>query len=304
MDLNFFIFPKPKPTYSYESMYGRLIHIPHDCKQWALTEPYVTSKFIESIYDHQSELKIHGSYKGKCLPCFYIPCAIPSTKILLYFHGNAEDVYLTEDLMSFIQENLNVHIIVMEYEGYGVYEGMSSAESIIRDADILFNYVTNVIKYPPSDIILFGRSIGSGPASYIASKYRVHSLILMSAFTSLRAVAKGFVGSILQYAISERFNNIELIKKVRCPVFIIHGKKDEIVDCAQAMELRDTLEEVKIDTALYMPIDMDHNSFDFDTDFIKPLVKFYEERGFKTDPENGNKGIITLPIKAFNTPVK
>ena len=303
MDLNYFIFPKPEATYTHEKMFGRLIYIPHDYKQWGLTEPYVSSKLVKEIYSHEKQLKTHGHYAGKCIPCLYLPYPKPSSKILLYFHGNAEDVSLTQDLVDILQKKLKVHIIVMEYEGYGVYEGKSTAKGIIRDCQLLFYYVTSVMKYPSDDIIVFGRSIGSGPASYLASKHRVHSLILMSAFTSIRAVVKGFVGPLLQYAVADRFPNKTLMKNVRCPVFLMHGMKDDIVSCNQAKELYTVLEENKIDTTLHIPKDMDHNSFNFEDDFISPLLDFYNGRAFTTEPEDNCKGLIVLPIKAFNKPM-
>jgi len=304
MDLNLFVFPKPKPSYTHEEMYGQLIYIPRDYQQWSLTEPYISSSQIEKIYRKQERLASCGSYKGKCVPCLYLPYSKKSTKILLYFHGNAEDVALTRELLEVVQEQLQVHVLVMEYEGYGVYEGNTTAKGILQDAELLYQYVANVIRFPHKDIIVFGRSIGSGPASFLASKYNVHSLILMSAFTSLRAVVRDLAGPLLQYVVAERFPNKELMKKVKCPVFLMHGKKDNLVSYKQAEELKSILEKQNVDCLLHTPGDMDHNSFDFVEDFAYPLVEFYIERGFSVEPEGENKGVIVLPIKVFNKPVK
>eukprot|EP00826_Nyctotherus_ovalis_P022696 TRINITY_DN17544_c0_g3_i1.p2 TRINITY_DN17544_c0_g3~~TRINITY_DN17544_c0_g3_i1.p2 ORF type:complete len:224 (-),score=47.41 TRINITY_DN17544_c0_g3_i1:18-689(-) len=207
MDLNFVIFPRPKSSYTHEDLFGKLIYIPHDCHQWALTNPYVSSKRIGEIFEHGKKLAVHGAYKGKCIPCLYLPSSTPSTKMLLYFHGNAEDIFLTQELMQTLQASLKVHILVMEYEGYGIYHGSTTADTLLRDCELVFYYVTRVLGYVAKDVIAFGRSIGSGPASYLAAKYKLHSLVLMSAFTSLRGVAKGLVGSVLQYALAERFPN-------------------------------------------------------------------------------------------------
>eukprot|EP01022_Parablepharisma_sp_SALTPOND_P001938 TRINITY_DN108020_c0_g1_i1.p1 TRINITY_DN108020_c0_g1~~TRINITY_DN108020_c0_g1_i1.p1 ORF type:complete len:349 (+),score=26.56 TRINITY_DN108020_c0_g1_i1:123-1049(+) len=302
MELNSFVFPRPTPSYTHEDMFGKLIYIPRDYQQWDSVPPYVSSKKIVNIYKHREKLAVHGSYKGKCIPCLYLPWPEPSSKILLYFHGNAEDIALTQELAEVLQEHLRIHVIVMEYEGYGVYEGKTTAEQILQDSELLFHYIINVIGYSPSDVILFGRSIGSGPAAYLAGKYKVHSLILMSAFTSLRAVVKGFVGPFLQYIVAERFPNKDCISKVKCPVFLMHGQKDNIVSCEQAQELKSVLDATGTDSVLYMPEDMDHNSFDFENDFVTPLLRFYEERGFTIKPEPPKTGIIVLPLKAFNKP--
>jgi hypothetical protein len=81
------------------------------------------------------------------------------------------------------------------------------------------------MKIPESSIILFGRSIGSGPATLLASKRKPCALLLMSPFTSIKDVAKNILGymAFLSGVVYERFKNLENIKNVRCPVFFLHG---------------------------------------------------------------------------------
>lgn len=50
----------------------------------------------------------------------------------------------------------------MEYPGYGIYQGETKAEKICQDSLILFDYLEEVIKIPRENIIIFGRSIGTG----------------------------------------------------------------------------------------------------------------------------------------------
>jgi len=60
------------------------------------------------------------------------------------------------------------------------------------------------------DIVIFGRSMGSGPAAFIAGTFNPGALCLMSAYTSIRSVAGDVVG-LLRFLVSERFNNLEMI---------------------------------------------------------------------------------------------
>ena len=94
-----------------------------------------------------------------------------------------------------------------------------------EDSEILYDYLTKVMGIPESSIILFGRSIGSGPATLLASKRKPGALLLMSPFTSIKDVAKNILGymSFLSNVVYERFRNIDNIKKVKCPVFLLHG---------------------------------------------------------------------------------
>ena len=81
-----------------------------------------------------------------------------------------------------------------------------------------------------------GRSLGSGPASYLASKNKVAGLVLISAFTSINDVAVEHYG-IFGNLIKDRFNNLDSIKKVKSPTLIIHGTEDKFVPFNHAKKL-------------------------------------------------------------------
>jgi hypothetical protein len=65
-----------------------------------------------------------------------------STKLLLYFHGNAEDLGLAWELLDHIRSSLKMHVLAVEYPGYGIYPGITSAERIIDDALSVWTYLT------------------------------------------------------------------------------------------------------------------------------------------------------------------
>jgi abhydrolase domain-containing protein 17 len=153
----------------------------------------------------------------------YLPYSQGSSKILIYFHGNAEDIGLATELLDYVRSLLRVHVLAVEYPGYGIYDGTPDAAQIQIDADYVYFYLTQVQKIPQSSIILFGRSIGTGPASYLASRNEPCALLLMSPFTSIRDIVKEAAGKYLSYAICDRFRNIDVINSVKCPTFIVHG---------------------------------------------------------------------------------
>lgn len=84
----------------------------------------------------------------------------------------------------------------MEYPGYGIYEDSAgpSEEKIFRDADLVYSFVQSVSSLQEKDIILLGRSLGSGPATYLSASHNPGGLILMSPYTSIKSVATGKVG--------------------------------------------------------------------------------------------------------------
>jgi len=101
----------------------------------------------------------------------------------------------------------------------------------------VYDYFVTKLKIDPRDLIIFGRSIGSGPASYLASKRNIGALVLMSGFTSIRSVVKDFAGSWATYLIKERFDNLKAIAEVTCPTFIVHGQSDKLIPFSHSKQL-------------------------------------------------------------------
>ena len=87
----------------------------------------------------------------------------------------------------------------------------------------------------------------------------------MSPFTSIRDIVKESAGRYLQYAIMDRFRTVDIIDKVKCPTFIVHGQRDNLIPYKHAQQLH-----IKCGgpSALIMPKEMDHNEFDFIDDLI------------------------------------
>ena len=116
--------------------------------------------------------------------------------MILYFHGNGEDLGLIYNITDLIRTFLDINVLAVEYPGYGVYEdaeGPNEAK-ILRDAELVYNFVQDVAKLEERDIFLMGRSLGSGPCSHLAAKFNPGCLMLISPYTSIRSVASHKVG--------------------------------------------------------------------------------------------------------------
>ena len=85
-----------------------------------------------------------------------------------------------------------------------------------------------------------GRSLGSGPATFLASKYKPAALVLISPFTSIKNAASDLFGFFGGFFIKERFDNREKIKDVSSPTLLIHGKKDTTVPWTHSEHLYGT----------------------------------------------------------------
>ena len=170
---------------------------------------------------------------------------------------------------------MKMHVLAVEYPGYGLYKTSSPCENKMKeDSEIIYDYLTKHVGVREEDIILFGRSMGTGPASYLASKKKAFSLLLMSAYTSIKDVSKSLLGKLsflLTPIVYERFRNIDSIKQVQCPVFFLHGSQDSLIPPIHSIELKKNCSTISY---LHLPLNMDHNEFDFIEDLVKPFKDF------------------------------
>lgn len=134
----------------------------------------------------------------------------------------------------------------MEYPGYSVYRSTEiSEEIIIKDSETVMNYLTEKCKVPLKRLFVMGRSLGSGPACWVAKNYDIAGLILISPFISIKEVANHHYGVFGGLLIKNRFNNLENIKEIKCPALIIHGIQDEIVPVRHSETLKGMLKFIQ-----------------------------------------------------------
>jgi fermentation-respiration switch protein FrsA (DUF1100 family) len=139
---------------------------------------------------------------------------------ILFSHGNAEDIGTIESFILRLRES-GFAVLVYDYHGYGTSEGSPSEDNTYRDIEAVYDYLIEKRKIPADKIILQGRSLGGGAAVDLASRQPVGGLILESTFTSASRVLTNI--KIIPF---DRFENINKIASVKCPVLVIHGKKD------------------------------------------------------------------------------
>ena len=127
-------------------------------------------------------------------------------------------------MMRRLNVHFKCHVIGPEYPGYGMcFKQQKSSKEITKRARRLFDFLTNDFGYSQSDIIIFGRSLGSGPAIQVAMNTFPCLLILMSAYSQIKNVARD-ICCCAKCFIKERYNSLENIQKVKCPFFLVHGK--------------------------------------------------------------------------------
>ncbi len=102
---------------------------------------------------------------------------------LLYSHGNGEDLESVLPLLSEYQRR-GFSVLAYDYPGYGRSPGKSSEQGAYRAIDACYRFLTDEQSVSPEQIVLYGRSLGSGPAVDLASREPVGGLVLEGGFVS------------------------------------------------------------------------------------------------------------------------
>ncbi len=161
--------------------------------------------------------------------------------VILYFHGNMGDLNRWGKITEFFVE-LNYDVFVMDYRTYGKSTGLLSEQALYDDAEMCYNYVLK--QYNESEITIYGRSLGTGMATYLASKKKSKNLILETPYYSLTDVAKRrFSMYPSEKTLRYDFPSYKYIQKVTCPISIFHGTNDRVVPYASGEKLFNSIQQ-------------------------------------------------------------
>jgi len=175
--------------------------------------------------------------KGGRIPAFFIE--LPNAAVtILFSHGNAEDLGMIYDWFNDLARDLRVNIMAYDYTGYGKSNGTPCEDNCYADIEAAFRYLLEVKRIQPEQVVLYGRSLGSGPSCYLANKTAregrsVAGVILQSPLLSAYRVAFNFRFTMF----GDKFPNVNYAPEIRCPVFIVHGTQDEVVPFWHGQEL-------------------------------------------------------------------
>jgi acetyl esterase/lipase len=204
---------------------------------------------------------------------------------IIHFHANACDVGDLSSCANTESNYLNAHYLIIEYPGYGVADGFPSEYEVNRIARIVYDFVVTQLEVPSYKIVIFGRSIGTGPASKLAgdlciSKQPPAAVVLQSPFASLTFAAKDLVCNCVSTVMIDRFPNWKHIcYEITCPVLILHADKDQIIDhlhseCLLAKRLANGLPCELFTQKSELGFPKTHNFYEYLPDVVLPMQKF------------------------------
>lgn len=147
--------------------------------------------------------------------------------VVLYLHGNSGSLN-SWGIEGDYFNDIGYDCLIYDFRGFGKSKGPSGEKGFHDDAKYLYNYLTE--HYEEKDIILIGRSIGTGFATKLASETNPGMLILMTPYYSLAGLAKNnFKWLPVRLILKYKIDTYKWIRAVKCPILILHGDKDEVI---------------------------------------------------------------------------
>lgn len=157
---------------------------------------------------------------------------------VIYFHGNAGELDSWGEVAPHFTAR-GFELFIVDYRGYGKSTGKpTSEEDLHEDAEATLAYASQ--HFPDLPVVLYGRSLGTGIATRLATRHTPAALILESPYNNLVAVAQHHVRFLpVSLLMKYRLQTDKILANVDSPVYIIHGTKDATIPFALALKLKD-----------------------------------------------------------------
>jgi len=213
--------------------------------------------------------------------------------VILHCHGNATDIGVMMGPYFEMTKKLGCDVVGVEYSGYGASTGAPSASNTLADVEAAYNFVVGS-GVPPERIVVYGQSVGSGPALGLASRKLVGGLVLHSPLLSGIKVIDPQPDSCCKpscvYCCFDFFHNDRNMKSVTCPAFVIHGCLDDIIPLYHGVRLAEAAPK-HCRWPGYFPRDAGHN----DIVETNSAAYFRELFAFMQNVQERADGVATEP---------
>ncbi|MES2329428.1 MAG: alpha/beta fold hydrolase [Bacteroidota bacterium] len=184
------------------------------------------SPFEELFFDTAPGVRINGLHFFRENP----------KGLILYFHGNTRSIKgWAKYARDFFRYDYDV--ILIDYRGFGKSTGKRTEKDMLADTQFIYEKLLE--KYQQHDILVYGRSMGSGFAAKIAADNSPRYLILDAPYYSFLKVVERFLPIVpVKWVLRFHLRTDKWIRKVNCHTYIIHGTKDWLIPIRHSEKLQ------------------------------------------------------------------
>ena len=164
---------------------------------------------------------------------------------LVYFHGNAESAADNLEVARLFAA-AGADVLVAEYRGYGGCDGSPSEAGLFLDAQAALSAASQALGRPEQELLLVGRSLGTGVAARLAGEGHGAGLVLISPYTSIYEMACLVAPRPLVWAaVHDRFETLEYLHHYAGPLLVLHGTSDEVIPFAMGQTVAGTFPQAR-----------------------------------------------------------
>ena len=176
----------------------------------------------------------------------------------IFYHGNAGMVGSRSSVARYaLLRDAGFNVLAPEYRGYGAAasSGSVSEAGVHADARAALAYLTESLRVPTRRVLVYGWSLGSGPAVRLAADHQLGALVTEGGFTSLPDVgAELYPWVPVRMIMRNRFDNIGLARRIDEPWIVFHGRRDSEIPFAHGEGIA-----LVGPTARLVPLDAEHD---------------------------------------------
>lgn len=195
-----------------------------------------------------------------------------SNIVVLYFGGNAEDVLGMARAAGLLPCK---RLLVVNYRGYGGTKGRPSQQALYEDALAIYDYAIDAGQADPSDVVVMGRSLGSGVATMLAARRKVRAAVLITPYDSMLAVASHHYSWFpVTHLLKHPFPSVDFARQVHVPGLFLIAKEDSIIPPSHAHALASAWSGPKF---VHVFENVGHNDIDFHPQYQPTLDAFLNE---------------------------
>jgi len=190
--------------------------------------------------------------------------------VILYFHGNAGSLRSWGTVAAdFVTHGYDVFI--PDYRGYGKSTGSITSERMLHDdAARIYTYLLG--HYPEQQIIIYGRSLGSGVAVYLAKTHQPNMLILETPYFNLTELATAQFPLIPSMLLKYPLRSDLWIGQVSCPIYLLHGTDDQVIPYSSSVRLA---EQIQTKHRLFLIEGGGHNNLNAFAQYHEALANIF-----------------------------
>lgn len=187
---------------------------------------------------------------------------------ILYFGGNGESIeWNREDFAEHFPEH---SVYLMAYRGYGASDGQPSQAALFADALAIYDHVRQ--RHPEQPIAAIGRSLGSGVASYVASRRPLDRLALVTPFDSLADVGQTHYPLFpVRWLVRDRYESFRYLPQHAGPLLILRARHDAVIPAGHTDRLIAALPR---EPQIVVFPEADHNDLSADPLYWRSLAAF------------------------------